>query len=100
MSLKRTPWHETLRTALSIALSALLLLALTTRVSARTPVQNWADSIDEMVAAGGYVEGQAVVALVGSEVDALRACRRPCRRGDSFGRGARDRGARDGGTRD
>jgi len=74
MNLKRSRWQESLHAILSIVMSASLLLALVPCASAQaTEGERWSDTIDEMLAYGGYAEGEAIVALYGREDDALRA---------------------------
>ena len=75
MNLSRSHWQEFLYTAFLAFLSALILLALAPHVPAwATEAEGrWSDSIDEMIASGDYVEGEAIVALFCGESDALQA---------------------------
>lgn len=77
MNLKRSPWRRFVRNVVSLTVSMSLALTLVPRVPAYAVQEGkestWADSIGAMSASGSCVEGEAVVALAGSEEDVLTA---------------------------
>lgn len=74
MNPKRSSRQKALHTASLLFISALLLFVLAPYKLARaTQPGDWADSIAELIASSDYVEGEAIVALLGGEADALTA---------------------------
>lgn len=74
MNRKRRLWHEALRVTIAVLVSASILFSFVPVSQVRAAEQQrWSDTIDQMLAASDYAEGQAVVALLGRSM-------MPCRR--------------------